>query len=489
MPADILLLDPPHKIFSGLRMWTPSPGLMALAAYLEAGGMDVDLVDATTLDQPWSDLKVRLKKGSYSVVGVTCSAATFHFDAVYAARLVRRILPQTIIVGGGGHFTLNAEYVLQNTPEIDYMVLGEGEETFLELFKWLKDENSGTPCPVPGVMFRWEGQIRTNSPRSLIPDLDSLPLPAYHKVDLDHPTYCLHGMGRRAVGISTSRGCGDHCSYCSEASLWHSTWRGKSAPLVVEEMEHLKRVYRKSLFVFNENSFNQSRSRNEAFLESLGKSGLKCDFWFQSRVKDILRDRDLLDDFKRLGCYEVMLGVESIQPQTLKNYAKSQTLEQTLEAADLLRSRGIMVMTNIMFGDIEDTEETLEKTYEVVTEIGDFLVLTITTPLPGTRYYSQAWRENRIVENDFSKYDFIHAVMPTKTHTRGEVETLQKKYLKKYYTRPIVFWKMIFSPNRFIRMAYRLIMRHAWYEARNREWVQKNFEPPPQELISGGNTK
>jgi len=308
-------------------------------------------------------------------------------------------------------------------------------------------------------------------------------MPAYHKMDLNNPTYYLHGMGRRAIGISTSRGCGDHCTYCSEAVLWNSNWRGRSGKRVVEEMQMLNRQYNKSLFVFNENSFNQSRERNEAFLEHLGHSGLKCDFWFQSRVKDILRDRDLLDDFKRLGCYEVMLGVESITPETLRNYAKKQSFEEIREAVDLLRSKGIMVMTNVMFGDIDDTEETLKQICDFVSKIGDFLVLTLTTPLPGTRYYSQASKEERIEDYDFSHYDFMHPIMRNNLFTRDEILALHKKYLRRYYTRPAIFLNMLFSPNPFKRMAYRLIMRYAWYEARNMEWVQKNYEEIPNHLI------
>ena len=483
MPAKVLLLDPPHRIFGALRMWTPAPGLMALAAYLEDKGVAVDILDATTLDRPWTDLRAYLNKRQYDIVGVTCSAATFHFDALRAVRFVRKVLPRSIIVGGGGHFALNAEGILTDLPELDYLVIGEGEETFLELIQWLERNDPLDSCPVAGLMYRKGGKTHATPPRALINDLDSLPFPAYHKVDLNNPAYYLHGMGSRAVGISTSRGCGDHCSYCSEASFWRSIWRGRSGPLVVEEMEKLHRDQRKSLFVFNENSFNQSRERNEAFLENLGRSGLKCNFWFQSRIKDILRDKDLLGELKRLGCYEVMLGVESILPETLKNYAKTQTLDQAREAADLLRSCGIMVMTNIMFGDIYDTEETLKQTYDMVTDMGDFFLLTITTPLPGTRYYHHALAEGRIEENDFSRYDFMHAIMPNDSYRRAEIEALQKKYLKKYYTRPIVFLKMLFSPNPFIRMAYRLIMRHAWYEARNREWVQKNYEEPPAELL------
>ena len=479
MPADILLLDPPHKIFGALRMWMPSPALMSLAAYLEKSGIPVDLVDATVLDRPWSELEEILRRGNYKTVGVTCSAATFHFDAVHAIRLVRKVLPEAVLLAGGGHMTLNSDEIMRDVPELDYIIAGEGELTLVELLRWLEDNGRGTPCPVPGVVFREGEKIRHSGSREMIQDLDTLPMPAHRRIDMDNQVYYLHGMGRRAVGISTSRGCGDRCSYCSESSLWQATWRGRSGPLVVEEMEMLNRDYGKSLFVFNENSFNQSRERNEAFLESLGRSGLRCDYWFQSRIKDILRDRDLLKDFKRLGCYEVMLGVESIQPETLRNYTKSQTHEQIREAAELVRSHGMMVMTNVMFGDVNDTEETLKNIYDFVTGIGDFLVLTITTPLPGTRYYQKALDDGRIEEHDFSRYDFMHPIMPNDNYSRDRIRILQEKYLKKYYMRPVIFFKMIFSTNPFIRMAYRLIMRFAWYQARKKEWVQDNYEEVP----------
>ncbi len=484
MALRTLLLDPPHKLFGGLRMWMPSPGLLALAAYLEHEDLHADLIDATTLERPWSDLTERLRAGAYDLVGVTCSAATFHRDALAAVRLVRKVLPLTFVVAGGSHVTLNAARFMEEAPELDCVVLGEGEKPFASLIRTL--EAGGSPDMVEGTCTRRGDRLRSTPPAPPVADLDALPFPAYHRVDLNHPTYALHGMGRRAVGISTSRGCGDACTYCSEAAFWQSRWRGRSGALVVQEMRRLQRDFGKSLFVFNENSFNQNRLRNEAFLENLGRSGMRCDFWFQSRVKDILRDRDLLDDFKRLGCYEVMLGVESIQPETLHNYRKNQTLEQVREASELLRSRGMMVMTNVMFGDEPDTEETLRAVYEFACEIGDFLVLTLTTPLPGTRYYDRALAEGRIEETDMARYDFMHPIMPNRRHTREEIKTLQDKYLRKYYTRPKVFGKMLFSPNRFIRMSYRLIMRHAWYEARGREWVQPNYEPIPQDLMSGG---
>jgi anaerobic magnesium-protoporphyrin IX monomethyl ester cyclase len=482
MPLKILLLDPPHKVFGALRMWMPSPGLMSLAAFIEANGFNLDLVDATILDQPWTDLENILKHENYDIVGVTCSAATFHFDAIHAVRLVRNVLPGALIIGGGGHLTINAKRILTENPEIDCITLGEGENTFLEILQLAQANRLDTIETIKGLAFRKENTFQSSPNRELIADLDTLPFPAYHKIQLDHFIYNMHGMGSHAVGLSTSRGCADKCSYCSESALWNASWRGRSGPMVVEEMKMLNKDYHKSLFVFNENSFNQDRKRNETFLESLGRSGLKCDFWFQSRVKDIIRDRDLINDYKRLGLYEVMLGVESISPETLKHYSKKQTIDQIREAAELLRSKGIMVMTNVMFGDVDDTEESLKEMYDFATDIGDFLVLCITTPLPGTRYYDAALSQGRIEETNFSFYDFMHPIMPNTAYSRDQILALQKKYLRKYYTRPKIFFKMFFSLNPFIRMAYKLIMRYAWYEARNIEWVQKNYEDVPEKL-------
>ena len=177
MSAKILLLDPPHKIHGAIRMWTPSPGLMAIAAYLESNGRSVDLLDATTFDRPWTDLATRLKEGGYDIVGITCPAATFHFDAIHAVRLARMTLPDSVIIGGGGHFTLHSESLLIDLPELDYIVIGEGEKSFLELIKWLDAGGSSQPCDIPGIMYREDHRTMATPPRPFIPDLDELPIP------------------------------------------------------------------------------------------------------------------------------------------------------------------------------------------------------------------------------------------------------------------------------------------------------------------------
>ncbi|MCX8119009.1 MAG: B12-binding domain-containing radical SAM protein [Desulfobacterota bacterium] len=470
----VLLVDPPHRLFPGLRMWTPSFGLLQLAAYLEREGFEVQIIDATTLKRPWKDLASLVSTSKAEVIGITCSATCLSPEAIQAIHLCRRMSPASKIVAGGSHFTLLAEPILKEIHDLDYIVLGEGEIAFSELLKQLSSGGDGRG--LKGVAYRENGGVVLNRSPSLIPNLDSLPLPAYHLIDLEQEAYYWHGMGRRAFGLSTSRGCGDRCAYCSETRFWEGVWRGRSGKKVVEEISYLYHRHGKSLFVFNENTFNWSRRRVEEFLEELGRSGLRIHFWFQSRVRDILRDEDLIPEMKRLGLYEVMLGIESIHPEVLDRYEKQQSREMAQRAIDILRRHDIMVMANVMFGDWDDSEETLKEIFRFVKRQSDFLVLTMTTPLPGTRYFEEAERLGRIREWDFGKYDFMHPVMDTKFLTAEEVQRLHQAYLKKYYTQPRILLGAFFSRNPFKRMAYRLILRYVWENATKRPWRQPNLE-------------
>ncbi len=482
----IFLVDPPHKLFPGLRMWTPSFGLLSIAAYLQAKtGFHVEILDCTTFLDPWGELARRIATFKPDLIGVTCSATCLSPEALQAIQIAKKIFPQSVVVAGGGHFSLVAEEVLAEVPGLDYIVIGEGEVTFFEIASRLaKGDNSVDD--IPGLAYHRDGEIVFTGQRSLIKDLDSLPIPAYHLLDMEADAYYWHGMGKRAFGISTSRGCGDRCAYCSESRFWEGVWRGRGGSKVVEEMRYLNRRYGKSLFVFNENSFNWSRPRVEAFLQELGHSGMKVNFWFQSRVRDIIRDADLMPEFKRLGLYEVMLGVESVNPQVLDHYQKRQSRAIAQEAIDILKRNGIMVMTNVMFGDWYDSEETLQEIFDFVKKQGDFLVLTVTTPLPGTRYYTEAKQGGLIEERDYGKYDFMHPIVPTKYLSRDEVWSLQQKHLRKYYTQPRILLGALFNKNPFKRMAYRLIMRYVWENVTRRPWQQPGYLPLEISNLSWG---
>jgi len=474
----VLLIDPPHKLFPGLRMWAPSFGLLQLGAYLEREGIEVQIVDATVLPSPWRDLGNILSASKAEVIGITCSATCLSPEAIQTISLSRRLSPNSIIVAGGSHFTLMAETILLELKELDYIFLGEGEIAFSQFLQDLSGGGNGRG--MKSVAYSDNGEVVLNEKHPLIPNLDSLPFPAYHLIDMEKEGYYWHGMGRRAFGLSTSRGCGDRCAYCSESRFWEAVWRGRSGKKIVEEISHLNHRYGKTLFIFNENTFNWNRRRVEEFLDELGKSGLHIHFWFQSRTRDIIRDEDLIPEMRRLGLYEVMLGIESIQPDVLSRYEKQQSREMAQKAIDILRKNKIMVMANIMFGDWNDSRESINEVFEFVKAQSDFLVLTLTTPLPGTRYFEEAERLGRIRERDLGKYDFMHPLVDTQFLSAEEVQRLHQAYLKKYYTQPRILLGGFFNPNPFKRMAYRLILRYVWENATKRPWRQPNLDSPPR---------
>jgi radical SAM superfamily enzyme YgiQ (UPF0313 family) len=170
-----------------------------------------------------------------------------------------------------------------------------------------------------------------------------------------------------------------------------------------------------------------------------------------------------------------MLGIESIHPDVLSRYDKQQSREMAQKAIDILRGNKIMVMANIMCGDWNDSEESLKEVFQFVKHQSDFLILTLTTPLPGTRYFEEAERLGRIRERDFGKYDFMHPIMDTQFLSAEEIHRLQQAYLKKYYTQPKILLGAFLNPNPFKRMAYRLILRYVWEHATRRPWKQPNL--------------
>jgi len=471
---NILLLDPPHIIHPPLRLWAANPGLLALAAYLRDRRHDVRFVDATALPRTWFDLERLLRDERPRVVGITANITCLVPDALNAARLVRRELPEATIIGGGSHLTLDADRLLAGPARelFDYVIAGEGERTLDELLAALE---AGQPADaVAGLLICRNGAVRRTSPREPVADLDALPIPAFDLIDFANPVYKLTSV-RDHIHINTSRGCGDTCAFCSESAFWQARWRGISAPRIIEYVAAARERFGVRVIDFADDSFNWDRARTEAFCDALERSGLAIDFWFEARVDHILRDADLLPRLKRLGCFQIMLGIESVAPKVLGSYQKVFNLRRSEEAIRLVRDQGIMAMTNLMFGDWHDDAETMEATYRFVRKASDFLVLTITTPFPGTPYHERMAREGRIEDEDLTHYDFFHAVMPTARLARADVQRLYYRFLQRFYTQPRILWEGLTDANPYKRKFFRFILRHVGREIARRPWRQPNF--------------
>src|SRR4030043_795700 len=152
------------------------------------------MLDATALPNPWMDLSPSFSESKADFIGITCSATCLSPEAIQAIRLCRNFSPRSIIVAGGSHFTLMAETILQELKELDYIVSGEGEIAFSQFLQDLSRGGKGRG--VKGIAYRENGEIILNERQPLIPNLDSLPLPAYHFIDVGPA----QGMPGRALG-------------------------------------------------------------------------------------------------------------------------------------------------------------------------------------------------------------------------------------------------------------------------------------------------
>lgn len=480
----LLVVDPPHEIFKFFRGRMPHPGLTQLAAYVERElpQIELEIMDCTVCDNTWQDLEAKIRDWQPHIVAVSAMSTCYVYDAMDVAWLVKQINPRIITVGGGVHFSSVPRESLSLCPSMDFLVMGEGEITLVELLKALLG-GAVNFDHLQGLAWRNQGEIIINEPRPLVEDIDIFPLPAYHKFPMDK--YFMPSLGMSTHGsliITTARGCGGDCTFCSETTLWRNLWRPHSAARTADIMQLLYEKYGKICFMFGDNSFNWRRQRVQEFAQEMEQRKLPVNFWFQSRPEHIVRDADILPWLKKLGLYMISMGVETPSQTALDNYNKRQTTEISQRAMQIIKQNGLLLITNIMFGDEDDTEETLEATIEFAKPYSDHFAVCMTTPLPGTLYYERAKEQGRILEWDYSKYDMLHPIMTTKTLSLERIAWIHPRAMRRFYTRFRVFWDAFFSLNKFLRrnnqffvkvalqMAYEEVFKRPW-------WIQKGYEP------------
>jgi len=454
----VLLVDPPKP-----RWWLladtvmPPIGLAYIAGYLRAMGLWVRVVDCTALRWDWERLREAISRLEPDVVGVggpTCYAKR----ALEVLRIAKEELgPDVLTVAGGPHFTFTAEESLLENPFLDVVVLGEGELTMYELVRAFgRGEALGS---VKGIAFRDElGRVVRTGERQLIEDLDALPFPAWDLLPMER--YRLVAWGKRATMLVSSRGCPFKCSFCSERIFWRNVWRPHGPKRVVDEMELVVKRYGKDLIWFGDDTFNLSRTRNVAICKEIIERGLKVAWGIEARADLIARDKDIIGLMKDAGLFWVLIGVEAASDAELRRLGKGSTLSQVREAFKVLKDHDIITQAMFIIGERYDTRETILAKERLAEELdADFAIFTPLTPLPGTPLYELAEREGWIEVRDWSKYDLAHAIMPTETLSRREVEALMVLCYKRFFLRPLKLLRGLTSRNPYRRAVNAYFLR------------------------------
>ena len=418
-----ILLTNPVNIggFRALGLHFPPMGLLYLGAYLEREGYHVEIKD-------FCNPGAEPDYSQYDLVGVTTDT-TRHLKAMAIARQAKEA-GCTVVMGGPHPCYIDTE-ILAN-PWVDFIVHGEGEVTLVELLRALETGQKEWDR-IKGISFRRDGEVVRTPPRPVIEDLDTLPLPARHLVDMNLYRRTKFG-GRPTTPVFTSRGCPLNCHFCSSSSFFGLRWRARSPESVAEELEEVNKRYGFGAVAFVDDNFTLSPQRVVAISEEIIRRGLDIWWWNFSRAETIVKNEEMLKVMRRSGAKTVYIGVESANPQTLSALGKKLDLDTAIKAVELLKKHGFEIFASYILGSPQDTvrdiRETIRFAKRLDTNIAQFSILT---PYPGTALYEEL--KERIWTRHWSFYDSQHLVYRHGRISFMRMEWLLLKANLLYYTR------------------------------------------------------
>jgi len=429
----------------------PPLGLASIAAYLDRAGLSSLILDCYAHPDADSHLRELLRRERPGMIGFSCTTASFH-DGVRLAQLAKEELPQIRTVFGGAHVSALQEKVLEFSPLIDYAVIGEGEQTMLELAQL----EGAEPLNVSGVVWRdSDGSIVNNGYRSDLLVLDDLPFPAYEKL-LGYPdAYKLPIFNYpKAPNTSciSSRGCPYSCSYC-DRSVFQRSFRYNSAGYLYNHMKHLKEKFGIRHVNFYDDQFTFHRDRVEEFCRLMIDQPLGMTYNCAVRAEHV--DHELLSLMKAAGCWMVSLGIESGDEQLLAQHRQNADLNLLAETIRMIKSCGIRTKGLLMMGLPGESKESIQRSMEYVFSlpIDDFNLAKF-TPFPGSPIYENIHQLGSFDE-DWRKMDCMHFQFVPQGMEKQQLEQLFIEFYRSHFKRNRVLlgylsmlWK---SPDSWLR--------------------------------------
>lgn len=397
----ITLIFPPSLYQTKQTM--PPLGIAWIAAVLRENGYpDVSLIDSVINKYTSEDIINILKNNTPDIIGVSFGTQN-RFYAFDLIREIKKYFPDISLVAGGPHPTLTADDIMRNIPEVDIVIRGEGEYTFLDLVKTI--DKKGDLRKVDGISFRDDvRQVINNQPRAPIEDLDSLPLPARDLLPIDKYRQTIPLSDKICTSMISARGCPYNCVYCSTAEQWGHKIRHRSADNVVNEIKHLMKNYKLDGVGFFDDVFTMNKNRVIEICKKIIDEKLNISWWCEARANTI--DKEMVDWMKRSGCVHISMAIESGSDKILKNIRKAITVEQGIEAAKIIKQAGIKLKVFFMHSLPGETYDDIKKTVFLSRYLEnkfkvDESTQSLTMIYPGTELERIA-KENGTLPKDFS---------------------------------------------------------------------------------------
>ncbi|WP_029915095.1 B12-binding domain-containing radical SAM protein [Pelobacter seleniigenes] len=414
----------------------PPLGLASIAAYLDQAGFNSSILDCYAHPDADACFVQLLRELRPALLGISVTTASIH-DGVRMAGLAKAELPELKVAVGGPHVSALKEKVLEFSALLDYAVIGEGEQTLLELAQL----GGAVPERVEGVVWRrGDGSIANNGYRTTALVLDELPFPAYEKLAGYPDAYKLPIFNYPKAPNSScisSRGCPYSCSYC-DRSVFRRTFRYNSADYLYRHLAYLKDRFGIRHINFYDDQFTFHRGRVEEFCRLMIERPLGMTFNCAVRAEHV--DRELLQLMKAAGCWMVSLGIESGDEELLSQHRQNANLDLLAETIRTIKSCGIRTKGLLMMGLPGENEASIRRSMEYVYSlpIDDFNLAKF-TPFPGSPIYENI-RELGSFDEDWPKMDCMHFQFVPHGMDKERLEQLFIEFYKNHFRRHRVLW-------------------------------------------------
>ena len=416
--------------------WPPAWVAYLAGALKTAGFDDVHFIDAMTNNISNDSLHQQLAQLQPDVVGTTSITPSIYV-AEEVLKIAQSVAPNALRILGGVHATFMYRQVLSEAPWIDVIVRGEGEEILTALMRavqagdWPENRHK-----IKGLAYIDGGEIVATPATPTVKELDAI-TPDWSLLEWEKYIYV--PLNRRVAIPSMARGCPFTCSFCSQWKFWRD-YRVRDPKKVVDEIEDLVENHGVGFFILADEEPTINRRKFIEFCNELIARNLpdRVQWGINTRVTDIMRDKDLLGLYRKAGLVHVSLGTEAAAQLKLDQFNKETTVAQNKEAIRLLREADIFTEAQFIVGLDNETPETLEETYRMAWDWQpDLANWSMYTPWPFTPLFQEL--RDQVEVFDYSKYNFVTPIMKPKSMTRGALlEGVLKNY-RRFYMKKALF--------------------------------------------------
>lgn len=440
MPKEdrIILIDPPlslEKRYASLGdagQLTPPIGLLYLAANCRKHGLEPSVIDANTLRMGTEELIKEALRQEPRFIGMGANTLSISSAGSLAEKL-HEASPQIFVIVGGVHVSSCPEETMRRFTHFDAGVIGEGEQTIVELAKAVSASEDITD--VNGIIFRSGTDLIKTPPRDYIKNLDDLPMPAWNLL----PAFDAYKLSSTRfsyppVGsIITSRGCPGECTFC-DRSVFGRAWRGHGVDYVIEMIRaNIRRHHIRSL-VINDDTFVINRKRLSGICEAMIKEQLNLSWSCSARINEMTPE--MLKIMKRSGCFQIAYGLESGSQKMLELMKKKITVDRMKEVVENTRKAGIRSKGYFIIGHPGETIDTIKETIDFALSIPlDDAQFTFLTPFPGSEVYDKA-RASGHFADEWDKMSMWDIAFVPEGLSIEDMKYLRSVAFRRFYFRP-----------------------------------------------------